>query len=276
MCLHRRAKALNESTPGGRFGVSRPAPLSRVTIHFLGTGASVSDIDRTTTMLAFEEDGHYFLVDCGADAARELLRCGLDPTRVRAVILTHEHPDHISGYALLGEKLWLLGRRQPMPVYGPASALQVARTCFTAYETDRWEGLPDREHHVIPETEGALVFEDDTFRVIAHPVDHPVPTIGLRVETASGTVVAYSADTSKSEAVARLAEGARLLIHEATGSQPGIHASAEEAAETARDAGVDRLVLVHIPPGTSDDDLADARAIFAHTDWAEDGQQIHV
>ena len=249
---------------------------SRVTIHFLGTGASVSDIDRTTTMLAFEEDGRYFLVDCGADAVRELLRCGLDPVRVSAVVLTHEHPDHISGYALLVEKMWLLGRRAAIPFYGPESALRVARTCFSAYATDRWEGLPEREHHVVEETEGALVFEDDTFRVTACPVDHPVPTVGLRVESASGAVVAYSADTALCPAVARMSQGASVLVHEATGSQPGVHASAQEAAEIAREAGVDRLVLVHIPPGASDDDLASARAVFAHTDWAGDGQRIEV
>ena len=245
-----------------------------MTIHFLGTGASVSDIDRTTTMLAFEEDGRFFLVDCGADATRELLRCGLDPTQVSAVILTHEHPDHISGYALLVEKMWLLGRREPIPFYGPESALRVAETCFSAYATDRWEGLPDREHHTVDETERALVFEDETFRVTSSPVDHPVPTIGLRVESASGAVVAYSADTALCPAVARLSEGASILVHEATGSQPGVHASAEEAAEIARDAGVKRLVLVHIPPGASDDELGAARALFAHTDWAEDGQRI--
>ncbi|MEL6616765.1 MAG: MBL fold metallo-hydrolase, partial [Bacteroidota bacterium] len=81
-----------------------------MTLHLLGTGASVSDVDRTTTMVAVEEDGHTVLIDCGADAVREMVRAGLDPMALDAVILTHEHPDHISGFALLIEKLWLLGR----------------------------------------------------------------------------------------------------------------------------------------------------------------------
>ncbi|MEM6327072.1 MAG: MBL fold metallo-hydrolase [Bacteroidota bacterium] len=247
-----------------------------MTIHLLGTGASVSDIDRTTTMLAFEEDGRFFLVDCGADATRELARAGLDPTQVAAVVLTHEHPDHISGYALLVEKLWLLGRREPIPFYGPESALRVARTCFTAFATDRWEGLPSRSHHVVDEREGVLVFEDETFRVTAAPVDHPVPTIGLRVETASGAIAAYSADTAHTDVVTRLATGASVLVHEATGHMPGVHASAEEAAQTAAEAGVDRLVLVHIPVGATDEGLTEARAIFPYTDWGTDGQAIYV
>ncbi|MEM1057495.1 MAG: MBL fold metallo-hydrolase [Bacteroidota bacterium] len=247
-----------------------------MTIHLLGTGASVSDIGRTTTMLAFEEAGRYFLVDCGADAARELVRAGLDPTQVAAVILTHEHPDHISGYALLVEKLWLMGRREAIPFYGPESALRVARQCFSAYDTQRWEGLPEQVHHIVEAREGARVFEDETFRVNASPVDHPVPTIGLRVESASGAIAAYSADTAQHANVARLATGASVLVHEATESIPGVHASPEEAAETAREAGVERLVLVHIPPGVTDDHLTEAREIFPRTDWGRDGQRIEV
>ena len=172
--------------------------------------------------------------------------------------------------------MWLLGRRDPIPVYGPASAVRVAQTCFDAYSTDRWEGLPAREMHAVDEAAGALVFEDETFRVTAAPVDHPVPTIGLRVESASGAIAAYSADTAKTDAVTELAKGATVLVHEATGSLPGVHASAEEAAETARDAGVETLVLVHIPVGVSDSDLRTARGIFTHTAWAFDGQRVRV
>ena len=247
-----------------------------MTIHLLGTGAAVSDTDRTTTMLAFEDGGAFFLVDCGADAVRELMCADLDPAAVSAVVLTHEHPDHVSGFALLVEKLWLLGRRKPIPVYGPESALRVARTCFEAYATDRWEGLPDREMHTVEASAGALVFEDDTFRVTATPVDHPVPTIGLRVEAASGAIAAYSADTAKDPAVVDLARGASVLVHEGTGHLPGVHASPEEAAETARDAGVDRLVLVHIPVGATDADLGAARAIFPATEWGDDGERVSV
>ncbi len=247
-----------------------------MTIHLLGTGASVSDTDRTTTMLAFEEAGEYFLVDCGADAARELARADLDPAQLQAIVLTHEHPDHVSGFALLIEKMWLLGRREPIPIYGPPSAIRVARTCFQSYATDRWEGLPEREYHEIEMASGAHVFATDAFRVTCAPVDHPVPTVGLRVEAASGAIAAYSADTAKAESVTDLARGASVLVHEATGHLPGVHASAEEAAETARESGVSRLVLVHIPPGCSDDDLVDARSIFPHTSWGHDGQQLNV
>lgn len=241
-----------------------------MTLYLLGTGAAVSDPDRTTTMLAVEEAGRLVLVDCGGDAVQRLLQLGLDPAALHALILTHEHPDHVSGFPLLVERLWLLGRRAPIPIYGPAATLAVVRRVFGAFTTDGWEGLPERHWHDVPLEVGAAVLTDDALTITAAPVVHPVPTIGLRFEGASGTVVGYSCDTSKCASVVHLGRDADVLVHEATGSQPGVHSSPEEAAETAAEASARRLILVHLPPGLTDGDLADARRRFSNTELGEE------
>ena len=246
-----------------------------MTAHFLGTGSANAGPDRTTTMLAVEHGDHLVLVDCGGDAVQRMQACGLDPVALTAVVLTHEHPDHISGYPLLVEKLWLMGRTAPIDVYGPEPTLAKARALFAVYDTDRWHGVPPRRFHPVELREGASVLDADDFALTASPVDHPVPTIGLRFETAGG-VLAYSCDTARCDAVAALAAGADVLVHEATGSLPGVHSSPEEAAETARQSGAGRLVLVHAPYAASDDGLAAARAIFAETAWGHDGDRVEV
>ena len=106
-----------------------------------------------------------------------------------------------------------------------------------------------------------------------HPVDHPVPTIGLRFET-DGVAVAYSCDTAPTEAVVELARGVDLLIHEGTGALPGVHSSPQEAARIAVAAGAKRLVLVHAPVVTDEASLEEARAIFPETSWGNDGDRI--
>ena len=241
-----------------------------MTVHLLGTGAAVSDPGRTTTMLAFEEHDAFFLVDCGGDAVQRLMHAGFDPADVGAVVLTHQHPDHISGFPLLVEKLWLLGRREPIPIYGPPTTLALARDLFDLFNTTHWEGLPDREWHPVEMVPGAPVFDDGPFRVTSWPVNHPVPTIGLRVETDAGTI-AYSCDTAPCQAVVDLARGADLLVHEGTGALAGVHSSPEEAADTAAEAGVDRLVLVHIPVGATDHDLVESHRRFPATEWGAEG-----
>ena len=58
-------------------------------------------------------------------------------------------------------------------------------------------------------------------------------------------------------------------MHEATGAFPG-HSTALHAAEVATQAEAGRLLLVHLPPGLSDNDLAEARQRFAQTELGEE------
>jgi ribonuclease Z len=58
--------------------------------------------------------------------------------------------------------------------------------------------------------------------------------------------VAYSSDTAVSERVARMARGADVLIHEASGDYPG-HSTAVQAGQVAERASVHSLYLVHYP-----------------------------
>jgi ribonuclease Z len=109
--------------------------------------------------------------------------------------------------------------------------------------------------------------------VVAFAVDHaPVhPALGYRIRYRDRTVV-LSGDTRRSDAVRREAEGADLLVHDAlsrpllarlaraaeAARRPNLvklfadivdyHATPEEAAETARDAGVGYLLLNPIVP----------------------------
>ena len=241
------------------------------TLHLLGTGAAYSGPERTTTMLAFATTGSIVLVDCGGDVIQRLLAAGRDPGQIAALILTHEHPDHVGGFPLFIEKIWLARRGRPITVCGPGDALSQARRIFEAFDTSGWRGLPEIDWRTIPLDEGATVLEDGHWRITGAPGTHGVPVMGVRVEDVrEGGVVAYSADTSRSDAIARLAQAADILVHEATGDLPG-HTSPQDAAHIAAQAGVGRLVLVHLPPELSEDDLAEARLSFAEVHVGEDG-----
>ncbi len=241
-------------------------------VHLLGTGAGVSGPERTTTMLAFESGGHVVVVDCGGDAIQRLMAAGVDPAGIEALIVTHEHPDHVAGFPLFMEKIWLLGRRRPLDVYGIRPALDQARRAWNAFRTDGWEGVPEIVEHEVAHEPGAHVLSNERWRITAAPGIHGVPVVGIRVEDpAGGGVCAYSCDTAQSPLITELARGADLLVHEATGTTQGGHTTYEQAAQVARDAGAGRLVLVHLPFGVTDGDLAEARTVFADVRLGEDG-----
>ena len=113
-------------------------------LHLLGNRrrsnrrASNDHHDRHRPLLA-----EAVLVDCGGDVLQRAMQAGIPIENIRAVILTHEHPDHVGGWALFVEKVWLHGRRVPIPVYGPDPALVQAERNFGIYDTARWEGVPE-------------------------------------------------------------------------------------------------------------------------------------
>ncbi|MGD2201186.1 MAG: ribonuclease Z [Candidatus Bathyarchaeota archaeon] len=94
-----------------------------------------------------------------------------------------------------------------------------------------------------------------------------------------GLKIVYSGDTRPNGGLAAAAEGADLLIHEATfdeslheRAEENGHSTASQAAEIARQAGATRLVLTHISSRYPDPSplLKAARAIFPETVIAED------
>ena len=247
------------------------------TLHLLGTGAAISDAHRTTTMLAVSTDRSphgTVLIDCGGDALQRLLACGVSIESLDALIVTHAHMDHTSGFPLLMEKVWLDGRDRPLPVVGIDPAIRQAERLWDAYEPVHrdWEGIPRIDWRDVPYERDASVWTEEPWTITAAPVDHgDTPNVGLRVENDhTDVVLAYSCDTAPTESVVHLAEDADLLVHEANGGTGENHSTAAGAARVARAADVDRLLLVHLPPGDKSDALREARLVFPHTDLGEE------
>ncbi len=64
--------------------------------------------------LLVEVNGTRILVDCGftlGDTLARLARCGVEPASIAAILITHEHDDHVGGAARLARKfgmpVWL-------------------------------------------------------------------------------------------------------------------------------------------------------------------------
>ncbi len=228
--------------------------VSVAILHLLGTGAAFSDAARTTTMLALTSGRSAVVIDCGGDVVQRLLEHSVDLDTIDALIVTHEHADHVSGFPLMLERLWLAGRKRPLDVYGIHSAVEQARRIHDAFDTSQWPGYPEIRYHVVEHKPEAPVLEIEAWKIVATPGRHSVPVIALRIHAvAGGGVLVYSCDTERSSDVESLARGADLLVHEATGGGPG-HSTAADAAAVANAAGVPRLVLIHIAPHANADD----------------------
>jgi ribonuclease Z len=219
---------------------------------FLGTANAVADEHHENTHLLVQGRERTILVDCANNPLIRLKKVGVDFNDLTDLVLTHFHPDHVSGVPMLLMTMWLQGRQRPLHVYGLHHTIDRMENVMAAFDWGHWPNFFPMAFHRLPKEEMTPLLETSEIRIFSSPVRHLLPTIGLRVEfPQTGKVMAYSCDTEPCSQVLRLAKDADLLIHEVTGPSAG-HSSASEVANIAREANVRALYLAHYPVGDYD------------------------
>lgn len=270
------------------FASAQAQPATGTKLYFMGTqaGPSVGG-PRHQTCYAVVVGGSVYVMDCGYGATAQLVRAGLKLPDVRNIYISHIHPDHISDLGSLIYFSWYAGKESPLGIYGPTPVKQIAGDYIKALQPsiDIW--LEDIGHKPLEPVEvheftaGGPVMQDENVKVTCALVNHPpvVPALGYRFDTADRSIV-FSGDTTPVDSLAKLAQGADILVHEAiyadalrpragpdgrpsgetTGS--GIagdaqklfdhvvnsHTTPEQAGRIAQEAGVKTLVFAHIAP----------------------------
>lgn len=203
------------------------------------------------------------LVDIGNGVLGNLARHA-DLGDVDELLLSHLHYDHVLDIfpLTLNYRYW----DRTLPVHAPDEAQAVFDEFYPLFSGSPQEYLDVLDVRV---WKPRSTEEIQGFSVTPVPVEHNVPAYALRFER-DGDVVTYSADTRACDALVEAAQGADLLLCEATipegvswGDADENHMSAREAGETARAAEADHLALTHMLYNQDpEDSLAEAREHF--------------
>jgi len=221
--------------------------MSKVII--LGSSNAIPTTDHENTHMVIVGQERMVMVDCVSNPILRLEKAGLNFNDLTDLIVTHFHPDHVSGLPLLLMDMWLMGRRKPINIYGLHYTLDRVENLMGAYGWAEWPDFFPVAFHRLPTQEMTTVIDSSDFRIFSSPVHHLLPTIGLRFEfNHTRKTMAYSCDTEPCAQVIRLAAGVDILIHESAGASRG-HSSAAQAGEIANQAEVGKLYLIHYPTG---------------------------
>lgn len=97
------------------------AGMSILRLTFLGTSAAQPTLHRNLSGLAVKANADLLLFDCGEGSQRQMVRYGTGFT-VDAVFFTHFHADHYLGIIGFLRTLGMMGRDEPVRLYGPPTA----------------------------------------------------------------------------------------------------------------------------------------------------------
>jgi len=255
-------------------------------VTLLGTGNPRPTVQRFGPSILVQAGGKNLLFDCGRGASIRLNQLRVD--QVDALFLTHLHSDHTVGIPDLWLTSWVMGRKEPFRVWGPAGTRNMMRHLEQAYSFDVHmrrdvdekfpaAGVQIEAHDVGP----GMVYESNGLRVAAFLVDHGAvrPAFGYRIDYAGHSVV-LSGDTRYSENLIRAAHGTDVLVHEVIDVEAynalqnsytpeekakviAHHTTAEEAGKIFTKVAPKVAVYSHIVPSDAPDLVGHTRKTYA-------------
>jgi len=84
----------------------------------LGSSNALSSKENENTHMVLVGEERIVMIDCVNNPVHRLEQAGVDFLDVTDLILTHFHPDHVSGVPLLLMDMWLRGRKKLINIYG--------------------------------------------------------------------------------------------------------------------------------------------------------------
>ena len=199
-----------------------------------------------------EGGGGRVLVDIGPGVVAQLL-ARHHPDELDAVIVSHMHADHMLDLVTL-RYVYPWGSRprdqRLRVIMPPGSADQVLALARGAGNPRHFEDSFRLSEH---DGWSPLSFAGLTLTPVE--TQHFIPCWGFRAQ-ADGKLLAYTADTGPCDNLHALAEGADMLLSEATlrsldedaqAPERRGHLTPAEAGQVAREAGASRLLLTHLP-----------------------------
>ena len=268
-------------------------------VFVLGAGTPTPTPTRFGSSYVVELGKQFLMVDCGPAATYKLVKAGLWPTRIDHLFFTHHHFDHDVDYPCFLLCRWdqSIGRENRLQVYGPTLTetlterllgedgafahdwkARVNHPLSQRVHVNRGGTLPRKPPDVQARDVGpGKVCTGKDWEITAAPAEHVQPyldSLAYRLDSPAGSVV-FTGDTKPCTSVTELARNADVMLCMCWDDQEVMDGSGESggqcgttgAGRMAQDAGVKKLVLVHIGPhlsshGPMEKGIADIKRVY--------------
>lgn len=242
-----------------------------VRVRFVGSGDSFGSGGRFQTCILVESPAMRFAIDFGASSLIALNQQGIEHNSIDAVLLTHLHGDHCGGVPfMLMDAMLAAKRTRPLVIAGPkdtqARLYEISEALFPGMHVMRPKFPLQYIELEIGQPQHILELV-----VTPQAARHTWQTnpMALRVEV-GGKVVSYTGDGEWTEDLAKIGQGADLLIAESYFYHRPVkwHLNYPAICQHQDDFGAKRIILTHM-----------SQEMLAHVDeipemCAEDGRVV--
>ena len=258
------------------------AAFDGLKITLCGTSSPLPAPGRAQACVAVETPGHLYIIDAGSGSAATAQLSGISLGKLRGILLTHYHSDHISDIGDFNLNSWVAGRPAPLQIIGPEGVDRIVEGLNITYELDRGYRVAHHGAELLnPELgilqsrtiEEGVIVDEDELRITAFEVSHPPiePAYGYRLDYGGRSVV-ISGDSLVTEKIVELSDGADVVLHDAMAVQlvqgmeamsrnagntriatvlhdlQDYHATSADLARLASEAKIGLLALYHLVP----------------------------
>ena len=244
-------------------------------ITLLGTSGSSPTKERMMPSVAITYEGETLLFDCGEGTQMQMLKYGINASRIKAIFITHAHGDHIIGIAGLVRSMALNGRSEALSIFIPKGYERVIQGLLTfdkaiicyrinvigakpgkVYSGKGFHVRAFRLNHTIStlgyafKEEDRLRFDKDKTKKLGMKgtmfsemlskkklrIKNKVVALSSITSIKKGRKVVYASDTRPSTSTVSAAKDADLLIHESSYSDQQANLAKERKHSTASEA----------------------------------------
>ncbi len=215
-----------------------------------GTASGLPVVHRRHASLVVEEDRQRVLIDAGEGIASALLAAGIEFESIARIVISHTHPDHVSGLPMLLQAMHLTRRSAPLHISVPPGRVQWFRDWLRGMYIfrEKWSfpfqvqqygdiAAADSLLRIVPFINRHL----ENVRELAARHDIPADSYSIHLSSRCCSAV-VSADIAAIDDIAAAAATCDLLIVDST------HVGQDEIFAFAALHERIMIICTHIPP----------------------------
>ena len=145
-------------------------------LTILGFNSAIPTIRTNPTSQLLRCGNENFLIDCGEGTQVQLRKAKVKFTSINNIFISHLHGDHVFGLIGLVSSFHLLGRTEPLYIYGPRGIKKLIETQLLLTESINYFEINFIE---LTSQESELIYEDNKMSVWTIPLNHRIYTNGF-------------------------------------------------------------------------------------------------